>query len=183
MSEPEHQGSVAHCPGAPMSFTFSGLTPGTEYTITLDGGLSFTGASSGTDALPGGVTVARTQATFTTPSGDAVAGGVDVSFTLGAAVEAGEVSGSTNLNALGTLTVGLLGGSATAEGGPFQVGGWGDPPPTCVLLDQRLFNCPVCAGDASKCPEAVARGSQFYLDMHRFVCCQECPDECEAVGS
>ena len=183
MSESESLGSSAPCPGAAMAFTFYNLTPGKEYTITLYEGTSFTGASSGIDALSVGMTITPTEATFTAPAEDDVAGGGDVTFTLGVAILLNEVNGSTNLSAPEAMAVNLLGGSATGQGGAFQVGGWTDLPPTCVLVNQDALDCPVCEGDASGCPQALDRGSQFYMYMQSIICCLECPDECKPLGS
>ena len=81
---------LAPCPGAGMGFTLYNLTPGRHHTVTLEGGLSFTGASSKTDDIPGGVSFAGNQATFTAPA-------ATLSFALGVKVSSDTVSLSVNL--------------------------------------------------------------------------------------
>jgi hypothetical protein len=159
------------CPGTNMGFTFDNLTPGQAYTITLDGGLSFTGAASGTDDLPDRVTFAGTQASFTAPA-------ASVSFGLGVVVSAQEVSLSTDLTGSETVGLSLLDASLTWQGGPLTVKVLDNKlPPTCVLVNPLVPGCPVCAMDASKCPEAMAISSesQFCMGQHIILCCLECP--------
>jgi len=169
------------CPGASMNFTFYNLTPGQGYNISLDESLSFTGASAGTESLPGGVTLTRTQATFNAPTEGVVDGYVNASFSLGVVVSATYVSGSTDLSVPEVLIISLLQGGTTGQGGAFGFGALSELPPTCVMLNPAGIRCPVCALDSTKCPEAVALGKQFYMDEHSFVCCSECPDSCEAA--
>jgi hypothetical protein len=158
----------APCPGAGMGFTFYNLTPGREYTLTLEGGLSFTGASSKTGYIPGGVSYAGNRATFTAPA-------ATLSFTLGVRVSSDTVSLSVNFTGEEVVIVSLLSGNASGQGAlTFTV--YESLPPTCVILYPDLPTCPVCAMDTSKCPEASAiAGSQFCMSQHIFLCCLECP--------
>lgn len=156
------------CPGAGMGLTFYDLTPDQSYTVTLEGGLSFTGASSKTGELPGGVSFEGDQATFTAPA-------ATVSFTLGVKVSSDTVSLSMNFTGEEVIIVSLLGGTASGQGA-LTFSAYESLPPTCVILYPDLPTCPVCAMDISKCPEAAAIvGSQFCMGQHIFLCCLECP--------
>lgn len=156
------------CPGAGMGLTFYDLTPGRTYTVTLEGGLSFTGASSNAGELPGGFSFAGNQATFTAPA-------ATVSFTLGVKVSSDTVSLSVNFTGEEVVVVSLLSGTASGQGA-LTFTACGTLPPTCVILNPELPRCPVCAMDRSKCPEAAAiSGSQFCMGQHIFLCCLECP--------
>lgn len=159
----------APCPGAGMGLTFYDLTPSRSYTVTLEGGLSFTGASSKTDELPGGVSFAGDQATFTAPA-------ATLSFTLGVKVSSNNVSLSVNFTGEEVVIVSLLSGNASGQGTLTFSVYESALPPTCVILYPDLPTCPVCAMDTSKCPEASAIvGSQFCMGQHIFLCCLECP--------
>lgn len=157
------------CPGAGMGLTFYDLTPGQNYTVTLEGGLSFTGASSKTGELQGGVSFAENQATFTAPA-------ATVSFTLGVKVSSDTVSLSVDCTGEEVVVVSLLSGNASGQGALTFAAYESVFPPTCVILYPELPACPVCAMDTSKCPEAAAiAGSQFCMGQHIFLCCLECP--------
>lgn len=163
----ENNGS-APCPGAGMGFTFYNLTPGREYTVTLEGGLSFTGDSSKTGELPGGISFAGNQATFTPST-------ATLSFTLGVKVSSDTVSLSVNFIGEEVVIVNLLGANASGQG-TLTFAAYESLPPTCVILYPDVPTCPVCAMDTSKCPEASAiEGSQFCMGQHIFLCCLECP--------
>ncbi len=163
----ENSGS-APCPGAGMGFTFYNLTPGREYTVTLEGGLSFTSASSKTGDLRGGVGFAGNQATFTAPT-------ATLSFTLGVKVSSDTVSLSVDFTGEEVVIVSLLGTTASGQGA-LNFTAYESLPPTCVILYPDVPTCPVCAMDTSKCPEASAvAGSQFCMGRHIFLCCLECP--------
>lgn len=155
-----------------MSVAFDNLTPGQTYTITLDGGLSFTRASSETDDLPSGITFAGNRASFAAPA-------ASVSFTLGVVVSNVEVSLSTDLTGTEVVSVSLLSGGTSGQGGSSLKFKAYDSalPPTCVILNPKGPACPVCAMDISKCPEAAAVGreSQFCVGQHIYLCCVECP--------
>lgn len=159
---------AAPCPGAGMGLTFYNLTPGQSYTVTLEGGLSFTGASSKTGEIQGSVSFAGNRATFT-PSA------ATVSFTLGVKVSSDTVSLSMNFTGVEVLIVSLLSGNASGQG-TVTFTAYESLPPTCVVLYPDLPTCPVCAMDTSKCPEASAlAGSQFCMGEDSFLCCLECP--------
>jgi hypothetical protein len=175
-TETEDNPAATPCPGARLGLAFNNLTSGESYTITLCGGLSFTHASSGTDALPGGVTFAGAQAKFTAPSGETVTGMVDVSFVLGVVVSSVEVCVSADLKGSEKLSVSLLGGGASGQGELTFKALESELPPTCVVLNPNVPSCPVCAMDTSKCPEAAAISeSLFCMGQHIFLCCLECP--------
>jgi hypothetical protein len=158
----------ALCPGAGMDLTFYNLTPGRSYNITLEGGLSFTGASSKTGELPGGVSFAGNQATFTAPAST-------LSFTLGVKVSSDTVSLSVDFTGEEVVVVSLLSGNASGQAA-LTFTAYESLPPTCVVLYPEVPVCPVCAMDTAKCPEASAmRGSQFCMGQHSFLCCLECP--------
>ena len=166
-----HDGAAPPCPGAPMKLAFDNLTPGQGYTVSLDAGLTFTGASSETDNLPGGVTFAGDDASFTAPM-------ATVQFGLGVVVSKEEVSILTDLTGSETVKISLLGGGGTGVGGPIKFNAVAELPPTCIVLNPNTPACPVCAMDVSKCPEASKiSNSQFCVGQHIFLCCLECPGD------
>ena len=165
-----------HCPGVAMKLGLINLFPGSKYTIQLIQGAVFTGSFSSAALPPGSLTITGTEVTLIAPQ--SLTQGDMFELSLGVAIKADAIVGFTTLTDVSHMTVSLLGLEAGSNGGRFEIYGWPSLPPTCVMTNTEPFNCPVCAGDGSKCLQSPGAGSQFYLDMHQIVNCIECPDEC-----